>query len=282
MQTGADSGGIVLFIGTVRNFSQHGTVRALVIEHYPGMTERELTRISQNTQEQFEILAVRVIHRIGYLNAGENIVLVLVAAHHRNAAFAACRYVIDEIKRCVPLWKKEISTNGESWIDNPSSGANWKGLRVGILTLSDSRGYESDASGDALEQQICTIGAELITRELLPDEEMPIRALLSKWTDNLHLDVILTTGGTGPGPRDITPEATRAITRRELPGIAELMRSAGLSSTRNAALSRGIAALRGTTLIINLPGSKSGALQSLHSVIDLVPHILNMARGGGH
>lgn len=282
MQTGADSGGIVIFIGTVRNASQKGPVRALVIEHYPGMTEKELMRIADTAQSQFEILALRVIHRIGYLNAGENIVLVLVAAQHRDAAFTASRYVIDEIKRCVPLWKKEISTSGEYWIAEHQPIPNWRDLRVGILTLSDSRGRESDTSGDALEQEIKILGAERAARELLPDEQLKIEELLRKWADKLCLDVILTTGGTGPGPRDITPEATRAITQRELPGIAELMRRSGLIATRNAALARGIAALRGSTLIINLPGSKNGALQNLQSIADLVPHILRMARGEGH
>lgn len=280
--TGSDSGGMVTFIGTVRNSSPRGTVRALVIEHYPGMTEKELNRIIENAQKQFAILAVRIIHRIGYLNAGENIVLVLVAAHHRNAAFDACRYVIDALKRSVPFWKKEITDHGEYWVEDGTPKINWNKLRAGILTLSDSRGRKSDTSGDILEQQIQINGAELVIRELLPDDNAQIQALLIKWADELYLDLILTTGGTGPGPRDITPEATRAITGRELPGIAELMRLAGLSQTRTAALSRGIAALRGTTLIINLPGSPNGALQNLQSVADLIPHILRMAHGAGH
>ena len=279
---GANTGGIVSFIGTVRNSSSHGTVHALVIEHYPGMTEIELTKIAQHAQQQFQILAVRIVHRIGYLNAGENIVLILVAAQHRNTAFDACRFVIDQLKRSVPLWKKEITASGEYWIEDETPKINWSGLRVGILTLSDTRRRESDASGDILEKQIRDNGAEIAIRELLPDDSAQIQELLTKWSDELRLDLILTTGGTGPGPRDITPEATRAITGRELPGIGELMRRAGLSQTRNAALSRGIAALRGTTLIINLPGSPNGALQNLQSVADLIPHILHMARGAGH
>lgn len=160
--------------------------------------------------------------------------------------------------------------------------ALWVGLRVGILTLSDSRERASDGSGDALEGMVLGYGGVVGQRDLLPDDGERIRELLQRWSDSRGLDVILTTGGTGPGPRDVTPEATRAVCDRELPGFAELIRQAGLRKLRSAALTRGVTAFCGTTLVINLPGSVKGAAESLAAVADLVPHALRMAHGGGH
>ncbi|MBF0271477.1 MAG: MogA/MoaB family molybdenum cofactor biosynthesis protein [Magnetococcales bacterium] len=159
---------------------------------------------------------------------------------------------------------------------------SWSGLRVGIVTLSDSRDLASDGSGDALEQWVLAHGGVVVARVLLPDEQARIREVLTAWSDDRAMEVILTTGGTGPGPRDVTPEATRAVCDRELPGFAELIRAAGLQQTRSAALTRGVSAFRGQTLVINLPGSTRGAVHSLGAVADLVPHALRMARGGGH
>ncbi|MBF0190561.1 MAG: MogA/MoaB family molybdenum cofactor biosynthesis protein [Magnetococcales bacterium] len=155
-------------------------------------------------------------------------------------------------------------------------------MRVGILTLSDSRDLAADASGAALEQAVRAFGGEVVVREVLPDAETRIREALIAWSEGGGLAVILTTGGTGPGPRDVTPEATRAVCDRELPGFSELIRAAGLRQTRLAALTRGVSAFRGQTLVINLPGSTRGALCSLEAVADLVPHAVRMARGEGH
>ncbi|MBF0414772.1 MAG: MogA/MoaB family molybdenum cofactor biosynthesis protein [Magnetococcales bacterium] len=161
-------------------------------------------------------------------------------------------------------------------------GVDWRGLTVGILTLSDSRSLVSDKSGDGLEAMVTGFGAQRIVRLVLRDELEDIAGTLRSWADEEKMDVILTTGGTGPGPRDVTPEATRMVTQRELPGLSETMRREGLQQVRSALLTRGIAAFRGQTLIINLPGSTRGAVHSLGVVADLVPHALSMAKGGGH
>ncbi|MBF0096193.1 MAG: MogA/MoaB family molybdenum cofactor biosynthesis protein [Magnetococcales bacterium] len=160
--------------------------------------------------------------------------------------------------------------------------ANWQGLRLGILTLSDSRTQANDQSGAALQQLAEEWHGRVEVRTLIADNQHEIAETLRAWSDQLQLDLILTTGGTGPGPRDVTPEATRAVCNRELPGFAEQIRAAGLQQTRNALFTRGITALRGTTLIVNLPGSTRGASHSLRAIADLVPHALRMARGGGH
>ncbi|MBF0446991.1 MAG: MogA/MoaB family molybdenum cofactor biosynthesis protein [Magnetococcales bacterium] len=156
------------------------------------------------------------------------------------------------------------------------------GLQVGILTLSDSRTRAEDKSGDALEGEVRSLGAILAARKIISDDQAGIESCLKQWSDDKKLDLILTTGGTGPSPRDFTPEATRQVTDRELPGFSEQIRLEGLKQVRSALLTRGITAFRGATLIVNLPGSTRGALHSLQVIVDLIPHALRMAHSGGH
>ena len=115
--------------------------------------------------------------------------------------------------------------------------------------------------------------------EAVPDEAGRISERLASLADANRVSVILTTGGTGVAPRDVTPEATRAIVEREIPGLGERMRDQGMNSTSFAMLSRGIAGTRGTALIVNLPGSPNGAVQSLDAIVDVVPHILELLQG---
>ncbi len=151
-------------------------------------------------------------------------------------------------------------------------------IRFGILTLSDrsSRGERADASGPALADLIQAEGWSVAKREILPDEFSAIRALLTAWADSGDLDVILTTGGTGFSPRDVTPEATRAIIERDAPGLAEAMRAASLKVTPHAMLSRVVAGIRKKTLIINLPGSPKGAVENLQVVTAVLPHAVQL------
>ncbi len=272
-------GATVVFVGTVRELSADRQVSSIEIEHYPGMTERELARIETAARQAFALEGLVVIHRVGRLMAQEPIVLILAAAAHRHAAFDACRFVIDQIKQTVPLWKKEFIMDTRH---DDTAQSTWHGLRVGLLTMSDSRTKATDQSGAQVESFVNTQGGTVVLRDLITDNEGEIREILREWIDLHGIDLILTIGGTGPSPRDVTPEATRALCGREMPGVAELMRQAGLPHVRTAALSRGIVALRHATLVINLPGSPEGALQSIHAVADLVPHILHMAHGGSH
>lgn len=153
-------------------------------------------------------------------------------------------------------------------------------IRFGLLTLSDrsSRGERPDASGPALAQLIQTQGWSIARQELLPDDEAAIRSLLAEWADSGEIDVILTTGGTGFAPRDVTPEATRAVIEREAPGLAEAMRAASLKITPHAMLSRVVAGIRKRTLIINLPGSPKGAIENLQVVLPVLPHAVQLLR----
>jgi molybdopterin adenylyltransferase len=154
-------------------------------------------------------------------------------------------------------------------------------MRVAILTISDAgaRGERADTSGDALAAWAAERGHTLAERALVPDETGPIAAALAAWADGDRADLILTTGGTGLTPRDVTPEATRAVLDKEAPGIAEALRVAVYPRFPRAALSRGTAGVRGRTLIINLPGSPGGVRDGLGVLDDLVEHAVDLVRG---
>ncbi len=151
-------------------------------------------------------------------------------------------------------------------------------IRFGILTLSDrsSRGERADSSGPALASLIQAEGWFLARHSVLPDEESSIRDMLISWSDSHELDVILTTGGTGFSPRDVTPEATRAVIERETPGLVEAMRAVSLKVTPHAMLSRTVAGIRGKTLIVNLPGSPKGAVENLQIILPVIPHAVQL------
>ena len=151
-------------------------------------------------------------------------------------------------------------------------------LRFGILTLSDrsARGERADSSGPALARLIQAEGWSVTKQSILPDDESAIREILVTWADSAELDVILTTGGTGFSPRDVTPEATRAVIEREAPGLSEAMRAASLKITPHAMLSRIVTGIRKKTLIINLPGSPKGAVENLQVVLSVLPHAVQL------
>lgn len=153
-------------------------------------------------------------------------------------------------------------------------------IRFGLLTLSDrsSRGEREDASGPALAHLIEAEGWSVVKQQILPDEESAIRMILMEWSGGGGLDVILTTGGTGFAPRDVTPEATRAVIEREAPGLAEAMRADSLKQTPHAMLSRAVAGIRGRTLIINLPGSPKGAVENFHVIRLVLAHAVQLLK----
>jgi molybdopterin adenylyltransferase len=157
-------------------------------------------------------------------------------------------------------------------------------MRVAIVTISDSssRGIRPDASGPAVRERCKELGWELVSETVLPDEPDAIRGWLVSLADGGAADLILTTGGTGIGPRDSTPEATSEACRKLLPGIPEMMREYGRKKNPRAALSRGVAGVRGHTLIVNLPGSPRGAIESLDAVADVLPHAIEVLRGARH
>lgn len=154
-------------------------------------------------------------------------------------------------------------------------------IRYGILTLSDrsARGERPDTSGPQLAKLIQAEGWSVVRQALLPDEESAIREILISWADSGEIDVILTTGGTGVSPRDVTPEATRAVIEREAAGLAEAMRATSLKVTPHAMLSRIVTGIRRKTLIINLPGSPKAAMENLQVVLPVLPHAVQLLQG---
>jgi len=157
-------------------------------------------------------------------------------------------------------------------------------MRVSVLTISDSvaAGKYEDRSGPAVISRCRELGWQVVSTAVLPDDRDPIAAFLKKSTASNEADAILTTGGTGVGPRDVTPEATMAVAERLIPGFAEHMRAEGRKKTERALLSRGVAAIRGTTIIVNLPGSPAGAVQSLDAIAALLPHAVAVLLGARH
>jgi molybdenum cofactor synthesis domain-containing protein len=156
-------------------------------------------------------------------------------------------------------------------------------MRVAVLTVSDraARGEAEDLSGPAVarmaEEQL---GAAIVRLGVVADEQPLIEAVLVGWADSGDVDVILTTGGTGFAPRDVTPEATQAVVQRPAPGLAEAMRAASLQVTPHAMLSRATAGMRGRTLLVNLPGSPKGATENLAVLVPVLPHAVELLRQG--
>lgn len=157
-------------------------------------------------------------------------------------------------------------------------------MRVSILTVSDSvsSGKSEDRSGPSVAARCKELGWEIVSSAVLADDRAAIEAQLKELADSNCADLVLTTGGTGLGPRDVTPEATMAIAERLVPGFSERMRAEGQKKTSRALLSRGVAAIRGTTIIVNLPGSPSGAVESLDAIADLLPHAVAVLHGARH
>ncbi len=154
-------------------------------------------------------------------------------------------------------------------------------MRTAIITLSDkgSLGERVDESGLVIREMITGMGASVGHYEVLPDDKLRIIAVLTRLADSGAIDLILTTGGTGVAPRDVTPEATRAVIDRELPGMAEAMRAESLKKTPHAMISRAIAGIRKQTLIVNLPGSPRAVRENLAVILPSLPHAIAKIKG---
>ena len=154
-------------------------------------------------------------------------------------------------------------------------------IRAVVITVSDrgSRGERADGSGPEIAGMLQAAGMEIVGRQIVADEQADIRRLLIDWSDDKCVDLILTTGGTGVSPRDVTPDATREVIEREVPGMAEAMRRHSAAVTPHAMISRAMAGIRGRTLIINLPGSPKGARENLGVLLPALAHAIEKIKG---
>ncbi|ATW27227.1 MogA/MoaB family molybdenum cofactor biosynthesis protein [Candidatus Formimonas warabiya] len=154
-------------------------------------------------------------------------------------------------------------------------------IKIGVITASDkgARGERVDLSGPAIKEMVASIGGEVIAYAIVPDDQILLQAKLKEYADELRVDLIFTTGGTGFSPRDVTPEATLAVVDRLAPGIAEAMRLASLKITPKAMLSRATSGIRGKTLIVNLPGSPKAVKECLEVILTALPHGIEILRG---
>lgn len=158
------------------------------------------------------------------------------------------------------------------------------GIKVYLLTISTGcyKNRRVDTSGDLMEKFCKKQGYRIIARDIVSDDKKMIKKKLRYFSDKLNVDLILTTGGTGLGPYDLTPEATHEICERIIPGIPELIRNEGIKKTKRAVLSRCVAGIRGKTLIINLPGSPKAVKESLNAIVEIIPHAIEIINGAGH
>ncbi len=156
-----------------------------------------------------------------------------------------------------------------------------RAITAAVVTVSDkgSTGQREDVSGPMLADLVREMGARVVQREIVPDEQEEIGELLVSLADDLEVDLVLTTGGTGVTPRDVTPEATKAVIEREMPGLAEALRFEGYRRTPLAVISRGVAGVRGRTLIVNLPGNPKAVREGMETLSPVLPHAVQMIRG---
>ena len=157
-------------------------------------------------------------------------------------------------------------------------------IKVAVLTISDSctEGNREDVSGQTIVDMLPEDTFEVCEKKIVADDHEAIVNVLKSFSDEQGVDVVLTTGGTGPGPRDVTPEATASVCERMIPGFSEILRVEGFRKTPKAILSRGVAGMRKNTLIINLPGSPKAVRECLEIILDVIPHAVKMMHGGGH
>lgn len=202
-----------------------------------------------------------------------------------TAASAAALTLYDMLKIIDGTMEiRDVKLKGKRGGKSDFTGLSAGDVRAGVIVLSDrvSAGKRTDTSGKAIRDRLLSLGVPVPEFTVIPDDRERLEGELTRWSDSLGLDLVMTTGGTGPGPRDVTPEATAAVIEKELPGVVEMLRAYGQERNRYSMLSRGVAGIRGRTIIVNLPGSERAVNESLDVLLPWILHALDVLRGGGH
>ena len=266
-------GAVVSFLGIARSRSAEGeTVGGLFLDHHPRLTLQSIDEIAAAARERFAITSLSIVHRTGEVAPGEAIVFVAAAAAHRRPAFEAAGYAMDRLKTDAMFWKREDRAEGSHWIEprdeDYSARERWDAvagidqsrtfhpLGIAVLTVSDTRTEETDMSGALLAQRLAAAGHRLAGKAIVGDDVETIRAQVQTWVADGQVEVIVTTGGTGFAPRDVTPEAVRPLFRREMDGFPAVFHQASHGTVGLATLqSRACAGQIEETFVFCLPGS---------------------------
>ena len=281
-------GAVVSFVGITRGASNSGDdVERLVLEHHPRLTSNSLSEIASDTASRFGVTHVRVVHRSGRTGPADPIVFAGVAAPHRRAAFEAADYLMDRLKTEAVFWKREEGADGSNWIEPTETDYADRGrwernvsgidesltfypLRIAVLTVSDTRDDKTDKSGALLVDRLQKAGHELAGKNIVRDEVEAIRSQVQAWVSDADVDVIISTGGTGFAPRDVTPEAVKPMFRREMDGFSVLFHVASSGTVGLSTLqSRAFAGQIDETFVFCLPGSTGACRDGWDLVLGL-------------
>jgi molybdenum cofactor synthesis domain-containing protein len=279
-----DCGALATFTGVVRDHHDGKSVLRLSYTAHVGIAEKMIREIEAEAIERFGVAECLVVHRVGDLAIGDAAIVAAVRSGHRGEAFDAVRYVVDNVKRRVPIWKEEFYADGTSaFVEGcslvPASDAAVDAGRAAVIVLSDSvaSGVQTDTAGAAVVERLTAIGFDIASFEVLLDEPVQLVARVEDLVGD-DVDLVITVGGTGVGPRDITVDTIKPMLTTELPGVMEAARAYGQARTPMAMLSRGVAGLIGRTVVITFPGSRKGAEETFDAIAAGLPHLVEVVR----
>lgn len=272
-----DCGALATFTGVVRDHHDGKPVLRLVYTAHESIADRMIREIEAEAIARFGVAECVVVHRVGDLGIGDPAIVAVVRAGHRGEAFDAVRYVVDNVKRRVPIWKEEFYADGSSAYVEGCSLVSANAGRAAVIVLSDSvaSGTQKDTAGASVVERLQGIGFDIASFEVLLDEPAQLASRVDDIVDE-GIDLLITVGGTGVGPRDITVDTIKPMLIMELPGVMEAARAYGQARTPMAMLSRGVAGLIGTTVVITFPGSRKGAEETFDAIAAGLPHLVEV------
>ncbi|MDP1795440.1 MAG: molybdenum cofactor biosynthesis protein MoaE [Acidimicrobiales bacterium] len=274
-----DCGALASFTGVVRDHHDGKSVDRLVYSAQEAIAQKMIRVIEAETIEHFGVAECLVVHRVGDLAIGDAAIVAVVRSGHRGEAFDAVRYVVDNVKTRVPIWKEEFYADGTSAFVEGCSLVHADSGRAAVIVLSDTvaSGSKQDTAGAAVVERLKGIGFDVVHYEVLLDEPAQLSQRVEDFVDD-DIELVITVGGTGVGPRDITVDTIKPLLTTELPGVMEAARAYGQARTPMAMLSRGIAGLIERTVVITFPGSRKGAEETFDAIGAGLPHLVEVVR----